>query len=123
MFGDDDDSDPTSADDGIFIREEELYDWLRSMQVKYPQIFTKDDTLFGDRALFDVLLMDDHFGTMRGLHDDTTSITTANRNNNNNNDECYHHEHRQHRRSSISSDTTDNNNVILDCSYRSSTFF
>lgn len=53
MFGsggyyEDEQGDPTAANDGVFLGNEELYDWHRSMQEKYPQVFTKDDKLFGD---------------------------------------------------------------------------
>ena len=53
MFGpggyyEEEQGDPTAADDGVFLSDEELFAWHRSMQVKYPQIFTPDDKLFGD---------------------------------------------------------------------------
>lgn len=53
MFGsggyyEEEQGDPTAADDGVFLSDEELYEWHRSMQVKLPQVFPKDDKLFGD---------------------------------------------------------------------------
>jgi hypothetical protein len=51
MFGGfEDDGDPTSNDDGVFLGEDELYEWHRSMQVKYPQVYTEDDKMFGDHG-------------------------------------------------------------------------
>lgn len=53
MFGsggyyEEEQGDPTEADDGVFLSDEELYEWHRSMQRKMPQVFPKDDKLFGD---------------------------------------------------------------------------
>jgi hypothetical protein len=51
MFGgflDEEQGDPTSADDGVFLTEAELAEWHRSMQEKWPQVFTADDKLYGD---------------------------------------------------------------------------
>jgi antibiotic biosynthesis monooxygenase (ABM) superfamily enzyme len=42
-------SDPTAADEGRFLSESELLEWHRSMQRKYPQVFTADDKLFGEQ--------------------------------------------------------------------------
>lgn len=38
---------PTAADVGKFLSEEELLAWHATMEQKYPQIFTADDKLFG----------------------------------------------------------------------------
>ena len=40
--------DPSSADEGKFLKDDELHAWHRSMQVQYPQVFTADDKLFGE---------------------------------------------------------------------------
>lgn len=42
-----DQEDPSSRDVGKFLNEDELLEWHRSMQRKYPHIFTADDQLFG----------------------------------------------------------------------------
>jgi hypothetical protein len=47
MWGQDDDEDPTSADEGVFLTDKELHEWHRSMQAKFPQVFPADDKLFG----------------------------------------------------------------------------
>lgn len=49
-FGGEEQGDPTSADEGKFLEDEELHAWHRSMQAKYPQVFTADDKLFGDAS-------------------------------------------------------------------------
>jgi hypothetical protein len=41
-------AEPTSADDGKFLSEKELMAWHSLMQKKYPDIFTPDDKLFGE---------------------------------------------------------------------------
>jgi hypothetical protein len=41
-------ADPTPADEGKFLKEDELLAWHRSMQAKYPQVYTANDKLFGD---------------------------------------------------------------------------
>ena len=48
MFYGQEQADPTPADEGKFLGEAELLEWHRSMQRKYPQVFTADDKLFGD---------------------------------------------------------------------------
>ena len=47
MFGEEQ-GDPTPSDIGKFLSESELLAWHKNMQQKYPQVFTKDDKLFGD---------------------------------------------------------------------------
>jgi predicted restriction endonuclease len=41
-------AEPTSADEGKFLSENELFAWHSSMQKKYPDIFTPDDKPFGE---------------------------------------------------------------------------
>jgi hypothetical protein len=51
MFGggmfEEEQAEPTSAEEGKFLKEDELLAWHRGMQAKYPEIYTADDKLFG----------------------------------------------------------------------------
>jgi len=46
----DEDSDPTPADEGKFIPDSELLGWWSDMQTKFPQIYKADDKLFGNET-------------------------------------------------------------------------
>lgn len=48
MFGMYEQGDPTQNDVGKFLSNAELDAWHKTMQKRYPQVFTADESLFGN---------------------------------------------------------------------------